>query len=93
MAQATEIKKNWTALELIEIGNLEIPKIPEVEEKPIEKEIKKGKQVKLKKFNKLLSKITKKSRYNGNYMKEQITINKHPIKKLSNATNRTYIVY
>jgi hypothetical protein len=88
MAQANEIKKNWIDLESIVIENLESLEIPEVEEISIEKEVKKATQVKLKKFSKLISKITRKSKYNANYMKEQISI-----KILSNAPHRIYAVY
>lgn len=85
MAQATEIKIDLESTVIESLENLEIP---EVEEISIEKEIKKGKQVKLKKFSKMLSKIAKKSKYNANYMKERISI-----KILSNAAHRTYAVY
>ena len=85
MAQATEIKKNWIDFELLEIDSLIVP---EVEEKSIETEIKKGKQAKLKKFSRMLSKIANKSKHNANYMKERI-----PIQKIKNTAYRTYAVY
>ncbi len=90
MAQATEIKKLLIDLVSPAVESLESLENLEVEERSIEKEIKKGKQVKLKKFSKLLSKIIKKSKYNANYLKETI-----PIKKISisNTSYRTYAVY
>jgi len=86
MAQATEIKK--TLIELTNVIKNLVIEISEFEAISIEKEVKPGKQIKQKKFSKLLSKIIKKSKHNANYLKEQI-----PISKFKNASHRSYAIY